>query len=61
MKKGKKVFFVLQIIFLILTFVGLVLLLLQKIDNAGLSVVSMVFSVAFGSMYNNSKKKKVRT
>ena len=56
MKKGKKIFLVLQIIFLILTFVGLILLLLQKTDNAGLSVVSMVFSVAFGSMYNSSKE-----
>ena len=60
MKKGAKIFLILQIVFCILCFLGLVLLLMQKIDNAGLSIISMVFSIIFGSLYNlsNNKEKK---
>lgn len=56
MNKGMTIFRIMQILFAVLTFAGLVLLLLQKVDNAGLSVVSMVFSLVFASLYNSSKK-----
>ncbi len=58
MKKlsGKAGFYLtLQIIFMILTFVGGVLLFVGKIDNAGMSVCSMTMSLAFGSLYNSTK------
>ncbi len=46
-----------QIIFLILTFVGGILLFIEKMDNAGMSVCCMTMSLAFGSLYNSTKNK----
>lgn len=45
----QKVYLTLQIIFMILAFIGGILLFIGKLDNAGMSV-------AFGSLYQNSKK-----
>lgn len=53
-----KLYLLLQIIFMILTFVGGILLFMQKIDNAGMSVCCMTMSLAFGSLYNSSKNAK---
>lgn len=53
-----KLYLLLQIIFMILTFIGGILLFMQKIDNAGMSVCCMTMSLAFGSLYNSSKDGK---
>ena len=47
-----------QIVFLILTFVGGILLFIGKMDNAGMSVCCAAMSVAFGNLYNSSKSNK---
>lgn len=52
-----KIYLLFQIIFLILTFVGGILLFIGKMDNAGMSVCCMAMSVAFGSLYNGAKNK----
>ena len=56
-EKKAKIFFALQLFFCCLTFIGLVLVLTQKVDNAGLSIVSMVFSLAFGAMYRSCQQR----
>lgn len=53
-----KIYLSLQIIFMILTFAGGVLLFIGKMDNAGMSVCCMAMSLAFGSLYNSSKNSK---
>ena len=53
-----KIYLSLQIIFMILTFVGGILLFIGKMDNAGMSVCCMTMSLAFGSLYNSSKNSK---
>jgi len=50
-----KIFFALQIMFLVLTFVGGILLFIGRMDNAGMSVCCMAMSVAFGALYNSAK------
>lgn len=57
-----KIYLILQILFAILTFVGFVLLLVGKINNVGMSIVCMVFSLTFGNFYKDSKKetKKIK-
>lgn len=52
-----KIYLFFQIIFVILTFVGGILLFIGKMDNAGMSVCCMAMSVAFGSLYNSTKNK----
>ncbi len=52
-----KIYLFLQIIFMILTFVGGILLFIGKMDNAGMSVCCMTISLAFGSLYNSTKNK----
>ncbi len=53
-----KIYLSLQIIFMVLTFVGGILLFIGKMDNAGMSVCCMTMSLAFGSLYNSSKNSK---
>lgn len=53
-----KIYLSLQIIFMILTFVGGILLFIGKLDNAGMSVCCMAMSLAFGSLFNSSKNDK---
>lgn len=53
-----KIYLSLQIIFMILTFVGGILLFIGKMDNAGMSVCCMTMSLAFGSLYNSTKSEK---
>jgi len=52
-----KIYLFFQIIFMILTFVGGILLFIGKMDNAGMSVCCMTMSLAFGSLYNSTKNK----
>lgn len=53
-----KIYLSLQILFAVLTFVGLVLLLAGKINTGGMSIVCMVFSLTFARFYTSSKKEK---
>ena len=53
-----KIYLSFQIIFMILTFVGGILLFIGKMNNAGMSVCCGAMSVAFGSLYNSSKSNK---
>ncbi len=50
-----KIYLVLQIIFMILTFIGGILLFIGKMDNARMSVCCMAMSLAFGYLYNGAK------
>lgn len=52
-----KIFRILQIACCVLCGIGLLLLLWQKVDNAGLCIISMVFSILFGMLYKESIKK----
>lgn len=52
-----KIFLAFQIIFLVLTLVGGILLFTGKMDNAGMSVCCAAMSTAFGALYSSTKKK----
>ena len=52
-KSNNKIFFILQIIFVILTFVFATLVLLNKMANAYPSIICMALSLVFG--FINSK------
>lgn len=53
-----KIYLSLQILFTILTFVGFILLLIGKMDNAGMSICCMIISLVFGTFYKDSIKNK---
>lgn len=53
-----KLYLGLQIVFAILTFVGFILILMHKLNNAGMSIICMVFSLMFGNLYRNSKNEQ---
>lgn len=50
-----KIYLLLQIVFMILTFLGGILLFIDKMDNAGMAICCMTISLAFGNLYNSSK------
>ena len=53
----KKVFLILYILFVTLTFVGAGYVLYNKGTlNAGYAVIPMLFGLVFGMLYRNSKK-----
>lgn len=56
-KTKRNIFFILQIIFLILTFVGAALVFMKKVDNAGYAVIPMLWSLIFGGFMRESQKK----
>jgi len=56
-KIKRNIFLALQIIFLILTFIGAILVIMKKLDNAGYAVVPMLWSLIFGGFMQNSQKK----
>ena len=56
-KIKRNIFLSLQIIFLILTFVAVILVIMKKVDNAGGAVISMLFSLIFGGFMRESQKK----
>lgn len=53
-----KVFLVVSLIFAILTFIGGYLVITHKLDNAGYSVIPMLFTLIFSILYRNSKKEE---
>ena len=53
----RNIFFTLQIIFLILTIVGAILVFMKKVDNAGYTVIPMLWSLIFGAFMRESQKK----
>ena len=53
-----KVFLILSFVFAILTLVGGYLVITHKLDNAGYSVIPMLFTLTFSILYRNSKKIK---
>ena len=53
----RNIFFTLQIIFLILTIVGAILVFMKKVDNAGYAVIPMLWSLIFGGFMRESQKK----
>ena len=52
----KNIFLGLCIVFSILTFIGAVLYLTEKVDNAGYAIIPMLIELVFNSLYLNSKK-----
>lgn len=52
-----KIYLSLQIIFTILTFVGFILLLIGKLETAGMSICCMAISFVFRAFYDSSKNK----
>lgn len=56
-KIKRNIFLILQIIFLILTFIGAALVIMKKVDNAGYAVVPMLWSLIFGGFMQNSQRK----
>ena len=60
--KGKqlkvKIFLILSLIFAILTLIGGYMVITHKLDNAGYSVIPMLFTITFSVLYRNSKKDK---
>lgn len=56
-KIKRNIFLILQTTFLILTFVGAILVIMKKIDNAGYAVIPMLFSLIFGGFMRESQKK----
>lgn len=53
-----KIFLSFQIIFMILTFIGGILLFTHTLDNAGMAVCSMLMCLAFANLYNSSRNSK---
>ncbi len=53
-----KVSLIFSLIFAILTLVGGYLVITHKLDNAGYSVIPMLFTLIFSILYRNSKKDK---
>jgi len=56
-KTKRNIFLALQIIFLILTFIGAILVIMKKVDNAGYAVIPMLWSLIFGDFMRKSQKK----
>lgn len=55
MKFKIKLYFILGLIFAILTIIGGYMVITHKLNNAGYALVPMVFAVAFMVLYRNSK------
>ena len=52
----KSIFLALYIIFLIMTITGVYLVLSGKVDNAGYSIIPMLFGLIFVNLYHKVKK-----
>jgi predicted tellurium resistance membrane protein TerC len=52
-----KIFLILYIVFAILVFIGAFMVITERVNNAGYTVIPMLFAVVFGILYRNSKKK----
>lgn len=53
-----KIFLILSLIFAILTFVGAYMVITHKLDNAGYSVIPMLFTLIFSNLCINSKREE---
>ena len=53
-----KIFLILTFVFAILTVVGGYMVIIHKLDNAGYSVIPMLFTITFSVLYRNSQKDK---
>lgn len=53
----RNIFLTLQIIFLVLTLIGAILVFMKKVDNAGYAVIPMLWSLIFGGFVRESQKK----
>lgn len=53
-----KIFLILSFVFAILTLISGYLAITHKLDNAGYSVIPMLFTLTFSILYRNSKKDK---
>ena len=56
-KIKRNIFLTLQIIFLILTFIGATLVIMKKLDNADYAVIPMLWSLIFWWIYEKRSKK----
>lgn len=56
-KIKRNIFLALQTIFTILTFIGAILVIMKKVDNAGYAVIPMVWALIFGVFMQNSQKR----
>ena len=52
------IFLILSLIFAILTFVGAYMVITHKLDNAGYSVIPMLFTLIFSNLCINSKREE---
>lgn len=55
-KTKKIIFLIFTIVFIILTFVGGVLVIMGKVNNAGYAVIPCLFTMISFMLYRNSKK-----
>jgi uncharacterized membrane protein YhaH (DUF805 family) len=51
-----KIFLILYIVFAILVFIGAFMVITKRVNNAGYSVIPMLFAIVFGMFYRNGKK-----
>jgi predicted tellurium resistance membrane protein TerC len=51
-----KIFLILYIVFAILVFIGAFMVITKRVNNAGYSVIPMLFAIVFGMLYRNIKK-----
>lgn len=56
-KIKRNIFLTLQIIFLVLTIVGAMLVFTKKVDNAGYAVIPMLWSLIFDGFMRKKQKK----
>lgn len=52
----KKIFFISYLVFFALTIVGAILVITNKVNNAGYTVIPMLIGLIFSMLYRNSKK-----
>jgi len=52
----RKMFFILYLIFFVLTIIGAILCVTHKVDNAGYTAIPMLIGLVFSVLYRNSKK-----
>lgn len=52
----RNIFLGLSIVFCVLTLVGAILCITEKVNNAGYAIIPMLIELVFNSLYRNSKK-----
>lgn len=53
----KNIYLALYVIFALIVFISGVMVWIGKLNNAGLSIISMVFALVFANLYNSEKRK----